>query len=157
MWKKIAISGAVAAAVLGSGAAALAASDSTTPGTPSAPGAAAGAGTAAGAGKNHPIARALARNTLHGQFVTRAQSGEFVTHDVIRGAVTAVSSTSISVKAADNTTQTYVVNSDTKVRQRSDGKGASGTIGAVHTGDDVEVVGTGTSTLTATGILDVKK
>jgi hypothetical protein len=153
VWKKIAISGAVAAAVLGSGAAALAASGSTTSGTP-----ATTASSAPAAGK-HPAARALLRHTVHGQFVTRGKnsSGDFVTHDVIRGSVTAVSPTSITVKAADNTTQTYVVNSSTKVRERTNGKGAASTIGAVHSGDDVAVLGTGTTTLTATGIVDVKK
>jgi hypothetical protein len=156
VWKKIAISGAVAGAILGSGAVALAASESPTPGTPTPAAGSAKPGAAAG---KHPVARALARHTLHGQFVTPAKGSttEFVTHDVIRGAVTAVSATSITVKAADNTSETYVVNSSTKVRQRSNGKGAASTIGAVHTGDDVEVIGTGTSTLTATGILDVKK
>ena len=151
MWKKIAISGAIGAAVLGSGAAALAVSGSTTSGTPTP------AASASAAGK-HPVARALARRTLHGQFVTRDKnSSGFVTHDVIRGTVSAVSPSSITVKAADNTTQTYAVNSSTKVRQRSNGKGTASTIGAVHTGDDVAVVGTGTTTLTATGIVDVTK
>jgi hypothetical protein len=152
VWKKIAISGAIGAAVLGSGAAALAVSGSPTPGTPSS------TSSAAPAGK-HPAARALLRHTVHGQFVTKDKnaSGGFVTHDVIRGTATAVSSSSITVKAADNTSQTYVVNSSTKVRQRSNGKPTDSTISAVHTGDDVAVVGTGTTTLTATGIVDVKK
>ena len=151
MWKKIAIGGAVAAAILGSGAAALATSGSAVPGTPSA-----SAAPAAAKGR-HPVARALARHTVHGQFVTRDDSGGFVTHDVIKGTVTSVSATSITVKAADNTSETYVVSSSTKVRQRSNGKGTASTIGAVHTGDEVAVVGTGTSTLTATGIVDVTK
>ena len=99
------------------------------------------------------------KHALHGQFVTKNNnaSGGFVTHDIIRGTATAVSPTSITVKAADNATQTYVVNSSTKVRQRSNGKGSASTIGAVNTGDNVLVVGTGTSTMTATGIVDVKK
>ena len=156
MWKKIAIGGAVAAAILGSGAAALASSGSAVPGTPTAGTPAAATASAAAKGR-HPIARALARHTVHGQFVTRDSSGGFVTHDVIKGTVTSVSATSITVKAADNTSETYVVNSSTKVRQRSNGKGSASTIGAVHTGDDVAVVGTGTSTLTATGIVDVTK
>jgi hypothetical protein len=71
--------------------------------------------------------------------------------------VTAVSPTSITVKAADNTSQTYVVNSSTKVRERANGKGSDSTINAVHQGDDVAVIGTGTTTLTAKGIVDIKK
>lgn len=152
MWKKIAISGAIGAAVLGSGAAALAVSGSPTPGTP----ASAAASTQAAGGHK---ARSILKRAVHGQFVTKNNnaSGGFVTHDVIRGTATAVSPTSITVKASDNTTQTYVVNSSTKVRQRSNGKAAASTIGAVHTGDDVAVVGTGTTTMTATGIVDLKK
>jgi hypothetical protein len=49
------------------------------------------------------------------------------------------------------------VNSATKVRQRSAGKATPSTISTVHVGDHVLVVGTGTTTLTATGIVDVKK
>jgi hypothetical protein len=153
VWKKIAISGAIGAAVLGSGAAALAVSGSTTPGAP------APTASSAKAAGGHPAARALIRHTVHGQFVTpdKNSSGNFVTHDVIRGTVTAVSPTSISVKAADNTSQTYVINSSTTVRARTNGKGAASTIGAVHDGDNVAVLGTGTTTLTATGIVDIKK
>lgn len=153
MWKKIAIGGAIAAATLGAGTAALAASGSTTtPGTP--------ASSSAGSshGGRHAGVMGLARRTLHGQFVTgKAGSSSFVTHDVIRGQVTAVSPTSITVKAADNTSETFVVNSDTKVRMRSNGKGAASSISQVKNGDNVFVLGTGTSTFTATGIVDVKK
>lgn len=154
MWKKIAIGGAIAAATLGAGTAALAASGSTTSGSPSAPSASAANGAAKHAGGR----AALARHALHGQWVTgKVGSSTFTTHDAIRGDVTAVTPTSITVKAIDNVSQTYVVNSATKVRMRTAGKGADSTIGAVKGGDHVFVVGTGTSTLTATGVLDVKK
>jgi hypothetical protein len=115
------------------------------------------AATTASVGK-HPLAHAIGRRALHGQWVTGAVgSSTFTTHDAIKGDVTAVSASSITVKALDNVSQTYVVNSDTKVRQRSGGKGTDSTIGAVHTGDHVLVVGTGTTTLTATAIVDVRK
>jgi hypothetical protein len=150
MWKKIAIGGAIAAATLGAGTAALAASGSTTSGTP--------APTTAAAGAKHHAGKALARRALHGQWVTgKAGSTTFTTHDQIRGEVTAVSPTSITVKSLDKVSQTYVVNSATKVRMRSAGKGAASSISQVKTGDQVVVLGTGTSTLTAGGILDVKK
>ena len=152
MWKKIAIGGAIAAAALGTGTAALATSGTTTPGSPAAPTAASGT-----ASTKHP-GRELARRALHGQWVTgKAGSSTFVTHDAIKGEVTAVSGSSITVKALDNTSETYVVNSATKVRERSAGKGAASTIGAVSVGDHAIVIGTGTTTLIATGVLDVKK
>jgi hypothetical protein len=149
MWKKIAIGGAIAAAALGTGTAALAASGGTT--TPSSP------ASSAPSGAKHP-GKALARRALHGQWVTgKAGSSTFVTHDLIKGDVTAVSGSSVTVAARDRTSETYLVNSATKVRQRSAGKATPSTISTVHVGDHVLVVGTGTTTLTATGIVDVKK
>jgi hypothetical protein len=148
MWKKIAIGGAIGAAALGTGTAALAASGGTTPSSPA---------SSATSGAKHP-GKALARRALHGQWVTgKAGSSTFVTHDLIKGDVTAVSGSSVTVTARDKASQTYVVNSATKVRQRSAGKGTPSTITAVHVGDHVLVVGTGTTTLTATGIVEVKK
>lgn len=155
MWKKIAIGGAVAAGILGIGTAAMAASGSTTSGTP-APSSTGNSSTPAAHGKHH--GRDGMRVAVHAQWVTRdAKTNAFVTHDEIRGQVTAVSPTSITVKAADNTSETYAVTSTTKVRERADKKGTASTIGAVHSGDNVMVVGTGTSTYTATSIVDVKK
>jgi hypothetical protein len=155
MWKKIAIGGCVAAAIVGVGTAALATSDtpSTTSGTPTS--SSAGSSSSARLG---PVRRALrAKAVLHGTVVTKnPKTGDVVTHDVSHGTVSAVSATSITVQPADGTTQTYVVGPATKVRQRSDGKGSSSSIGAVHDGDQVYVVGTGTSTVTATAIVDVK-
>ncbi|MDP9117914.1 MAG: hypothetical protein M3O28_11785, partial [Actinomycetota bacterium] len=127
MWKKIVVTGAIAAAVLGSGTAAIAMSGSASgSGTPT-------ASSATGATNAHAGRKTLATHALHGSFVTREKgsSTQFVTHDAIRGTVTAVSPESITVKAADNTSQTFVVNSATKVRQRANGKGAPGSIGAV--------------------------
>ena len=152
MWKKIAIGGTVAAAILGVGTASLAVTGDTptTAGTgSSAPGFAAPNG-APGHRHGHPgLGRELAGRTLHGQFVTRdPKTKAFVTHDVIHGTVTAVSATSITVKAADNVSFTYTVNGDTAVRMHTAGKRGAGTksaIGNVKSGDKVLVLGTGTS------------
>jgi hypothetical protein len=163
MWKKIAIGGAVAAAIVGAGTAALATSGSITSGNPSTASSAAELTsiTSTTSGQSDQDAkharRALLRG-LHGQWVTRDRdTNTFVTHDAIRGTVTAVSATSITVQAADKFSQTYVVNASTKVRQRQDKKGTDSTIGAVHTGDNAVVLGTGSDTFNATFIVDVKK
>lgn len=154
MWKKIAIAGGACAVVVGIGTAAMATSGSSpSPGTPSPPSASSGSTSASPtAGKHH--ARNAVRHALHGQWVTRDKDGSgFVTHDAIRGKVTAVSATSITVQAADNKSETYTVSSDTKVRIRANGKGTKGAISQVHTGDEALVVGTGTGTLTARGVI----
>jgi hypothetical protein len=49
------------------------------------------------------------------------------------------------------------VNGATSVRIRTNGKGAKGTISQVHSGDKALVIGTGTTTLTAAGIVDGAK
>jgi hypothetical protein len=164
MVKKVVIAGLAAATVLGAGTAALAASGSSGSASPSAssspgPGPgnpAPGPGNAANGKARQALRRpglALARRALHGSWVTRNGSSGFVTHDAIRGQVTAVSAGSITVKAADDVSQTYAVTGDTKVHLRG-AKGKAGTIGEVKTGDRVIVLGTGTGSLTATQVLD---
>lgn len=151
MWKKIAIAGGVCAAVAGIGTAAVATSgSSTTPGTPTSP------TSASAKAKDHGAAKAL-RRALHAQWVTKDKDNKFVTHDAIRGTVSAVSATSITVLAEDKTSQTFTVNADTKVRVRTNGKGAKATISQVHSGDKALVIGTGTTSLTAKGIVDAGK
>jgi len=157
MLKKIVIAGSAAAVILGAGTAALAASGSSSSPT-------AGSSTSAKApgnanGKAAHAKRDVLRRALHATWVTRDGKGSstFVTHDAIRGEVTAVSASSITVKAADNVSQTYAVTSSTKVRVRADGKGKAGSISEVKTGDTVLVAGTGTSSLTATRVLDATK
>jgi hypothetical protein len=154
MLRKIVIAGSAAAVVLGAGTAALAASGSST--TPSAPGSSTAAAAAKAGGH---LKRAELKRALHASWVTRdgKNSTSFVTHDAIRGQVTAVSATSITVKAADNVSQTYAVTSTTKVHSRADGKGKAGTISEVKSGDLVAVLGTGSGTLTATQVLDGTK
>ena len=98
MYRKIAVAGVTAAAIIGAGTAALAESGSTS-GTPSPASStsstATSSGSTAAAGahgaKGSRLGR-LARRVVHGQFVT-GQAGAFVTHDVIRGQVSSVSPT----------------------------------------------------------------
>ncbi|MDQ1720463.1 MAG: hypothetical protein QOI26_197 [Pseudonocardiales bacterium] len=166
MLKKIVLATSAAAVVLGAGTAALAASGGGASPAPSAsgkssvaPGAAAPDTAARGEKARKPAVRALGR-ALHAQWVTRDRgSGNgFVTHDAIRGEVTAVSATSITVKALDGVSQTYAVTDATKVRHRKAapgaGKGTAGTISDVHTGDQVAVAGTGATSLTAEHVVD---
>jgi hypothetical protein len=85
---------------------------------------------------------------LHGTWVTQGKTGP-VTHQAIRGDVTAVSATSVTVRAKDGFSQTFTVSGDTKVRVRSNGKGADSTIGAVRVGSKALVTGVGASNPTA--------
>jgi len=153
MWKKIAIAGGVCAVIAGVGTAALATSGSSSSAKASATSSASVAQHQAG---KHQVGKAM-RGALHAQWVTQDKDKSFVTHDAIRGTVTAVSPASITVQSLDKKSQTYTVTTDTKVRVRTNGKGAKGAIGQVHTGDMALVIGTGTSTLTAHGILDTGK
>jgi hypothetical protein len=150
MWKKIAVAGCTAALIGGAGTAALAAT-----GASSSPSAAATSGASSTTAK-HPKAREALlklRTLQHATWVTEDKDGKtFTTHDAIRGSVTSVSPTSITVKAADNVSQTYAVNADTKVHTR--GSKDAVTIATVKSGDKVIVAGTGTTTLTATQIVD---
>jgi hypothetical protein len=142
-WKSVAIAGSAGAVILGSGAAALAATGSGPSG--------AGASGAAGAGRGR-AAKVLGRG-LHGTWVTAdpKNAGTYVQHDAIRGEVTDVSATSITVKAVDGVSMTFVVDASSKV------KVAGGTtIGDVHDADRVAVVGTGTTTLTATHVVGAR-
>lgn len=152
MRKTIAAAAGIGAAVLGGGTAALAATGTSTPSQP----APSTSSPAKAAHHNHHRGhRDQLQRALHSQWVTgNGKAKKFVTHDEIRGSVTAVSPTSVSVKAADGVTETYAVTSSTKVHARADGKGKSGTIGEVKVGDRVRVGGTGTTQLTATRVRD---
>ena len=154
MWKQLAVGGAVTAAIVGIGTASVATSGGTLTSGDPVTASAATADRPGGPMRGHP----MARRALHGTWVTRDGSdGQgFVTHSEIRGSVTAVSSTSITVKAADGFSATYVVNGDTKVRERADKKGTSSDISKIKSGDSVAVLGKG-SPATATAILKVDK
>lgn len=143
MWKKLAVGGGVVAAIVGIGTAAVATSGTLTSGAPVSASSAAPNGTHPGKAFERGLGRAL-----HGTWVTRDKAGTgFVTHSAIRGSVTAVSSTSITVKAADNATETFTITKDTKVRERTAarGKGSAIDISKIATGDSVAVEGTGTT------------
>jgi hypothetical protein len=75
-------------------------------------------------------------NILHGQFTAPKAGGGYQTVDVQRGTVTAVSSSSITVKSADGYSATYAVTSLTEVDAQADG------ISTVKVGDTVSVTAT---------------
>lgn len=70
---------------------------------------------------------------IHGQFTVRKSGGGYETIDTQSGQVTAVSSSSITVKSADGFSKTYAVTSNTSVNAGRDG------ISDVKTGDQVHV------------------
>lgn len=88
-------------------------------------------------GPRHHLLRAL-----HAEWVTMGKDGP-VTHQAIRGDVTAVSPTSITVKAKDGVSLTFTIDTDTKVRERKAGKGADSAIGDVTVGAKALVAGVG--------------
>lgn len=92
--------------------------------------------------------RARMLRALHGTWVTEGKAGP-VTHQAVRGEVTAVSGTTITVKARDGFSLTFSVTGDTRVRARTGGKGADSTIGAVKVGSKALVVGVGATNPTA--------
>lgn len=161
MWKKIAIGGAVAAAIVGVGTAALATSGATTSGSPAGPTASTGPGAKVHGpfGRNPGELRRLGKNFEHAQIVTQnPKTKQFVTHDVIRGTVTSIDAGSITVQAADKVTERFTVTSDTVVRRRGGGQhGAGGKIAItdIKNGAHVLVIGTGTSTMTATRVIQL--
>jgi hypothetical protein len=86
---------------------------------------------------------------IHGQFVAPKPGGGYQTIDTQRGTVTAVSTTSITVKSSDGYTRTYRVTSSTNVDAQRAG------IGSVKTGQTVSVLATANgSAATATQIVD---
>lgn len=166
MYRKILVGGVTAAAIVGAGTAAFATTGSdVTAGTPVAAAAVSSAPTpGATSGKHkghkgHGRGGALLRRAAHGSAVVKTKKG-YETIDFIRGSVTAVSAGSISVQAGDKTTETFTVTKTTKVRARTagtKGKGATSSIAKVATGDSVVVLGTGSSTKTATRVVDLGK
>ena len=92
--------------------------------------------------------RGLGRG-LHGEFVVKGKDGAYVTVVTVRGEVTAVSATSVTIKAEDGFTATYAITGDTKVRGHDVDK-----IADVEVGDRGGAVGTKSgSTLTARAVL----
>ncbi len=87
---------------------------------------------------------------VHGQVTVPKSGGGYETVDVQRGTVTAVSSTSITVKSSDGYSASYVVSTKTVVDAQAAG------IGSVKTGDTVYVTATVSgSTATAANVTDL--
>lgn len=152
MYRRILIGGLTAAAIVGAGGAALAlsgpgGSSGTQPTTVASRRAPAGLGLLGPLRALRREARLL-RRVAHGQVVVRGKNG-FVTYDFIVGTTTSVAATSITVRAADHTSETYAVTNGTRVRVLGDHKRGLSSIGAIGSGDRVVVAGTGTSPLTA--------
>ena len=87
---------------------------------------------------------------LHGEFVVPDGNGGYRTMLVQRGQVTAVSSSSITVRSDDGYSRTYAVTADTIVNARRDG------ISSIRTGSSVRLVAVQAgNTATATAVVDV--
>ena len=162
MWKRITAVGATAVIIGGAGTAAFAASGTTTPtSSVSSINSASDISTNTSTEVGKPLAVDRLRRAVHATWVTENKKTQaFTTHDLIRGQVTAVSATSITVQAADDVTETYMVNARTKVYTRAlttAGSKTAASISDVKTGDPVKVGGTGTTTLTALRVVDIKK
>ena len=170
MYRRIATVGVTAAAIVGVGTAALAASGTGTSGSGSTAGGPGGGTSSSGAPaagstqQRHPAARragiAALRHAQHGSVVIRTAHG-FVTRSGIRGTVTAVSPTAITVRAADGYSATYTLSSRTTVRRHTPGQhrpGTASSISALGTRDTVLVIGTAPDTRgavpTATLVVD---
>jgi hypothetical protein len=103
-------------------------------------------------GRGHGGPLGFGGGILHGEFVVPKADGTFQTVHVQRGAVTAVSSTSISVKSDDGFSKSYAVNADTLVNAARDG------ISTIAKDDIVQLQATGTgATPTAVSVVDVTK
>lgn len=138
------LAGGAAAAVLVTGGVAVAAT-STSSVTP-------GQGTA-GTGAHHHHDGVGSTKIEHGQFALEDASGQQITRDVVNGAVTAVSSSSISVEDGTGTTTTFSVGQDTRVHRKGQAKGTTSTIAAIKTGAQVTVLGTGTGPYAANAVV----
>ena len=75
-----------------------------------------GAAAAAGARSTHgSLLRAFGKRVLHGEFSVQTKEGVTL-YDTEIGVITSVSPTSVEVKATDGFTQTWTLNSMTRVR-----------------------------------------
>jgi hypothetical protein len=87
---------------------------------------------------------------IHGQVTIRKAGGGYQTVDIQQGKVTAVSSSSITLKSVDGFTATYAVASSTEVNAKASG------IATVKVGNSVYVVATVRSgKATAASIIDI--
>jgi hypothetical protein len=146
---------ASALSALGFSAADLTAADDVTPvgdPSPSAGNGRTGGGSAPRARAKRPALRALtlrrtlARNVQHGEVVVKTTNGD-KTIDVQRGTVTAINSTTVTVKSADGFTQTWtfgspvhVVEHRTSVQPSAVAAGATVGIAGTRSGGTVTAV-----------------
>jgi hypothetical protein len=87
---------------------------------------------------------------VHGQVVVPAPGGTYRTEDIQTGTVTAVSTSSLTVRSTDGYTKTYQVTSATRVAAGSTG------IGSVKVGNKVAVTATVRgSTASLTRVIDL--
>ncbi len=110
-------------------------------------------------GKKKDAARDRLARALHATWVTKNKKG-VVTHQAIRGEVTAATATSITVKAADGFSQTYTVGTGTTVLARDLGaadkagrKAAASSMSVVRAGARALVVGEGASNPSANRVV----
>ena len=99
-----------------------------------------------------PLGLAGPFGAIHGQYVAPKSGGGYQTIAFQNGKVTAVSSTSITLRSVDGYTHTYVVNSSTTVNAQRGG------ISSIKTGNEVVVRATVSgSTTTAAQIIDLSQ
>jgi hypothetical protein len=136
---------AVAVASAGITAGVMAATGDSSSSTTNGPGGGTGQG---GPGGNGSGGNAQA-SALHGSYVVSDGSGNYTTELTQTGTVSAVSSSSITIKSADGYSKTYVIASSTTVDNGSD------KISSVVKGHTVSVIATSAdSKVTATSITD---
>jgi hypothetical protein len=105
----------------------------------------------------HGMRGGLMGEALHSEAVVKAEDGTITTVRQIRGTVTAVSGTSITVKAEDGYSSTFAVTADTEVRVGLPERGtdpSTDTMADVAVGDVAHVHGTVSGdTATATRLM----
>ncbi len=89
-----------------------------------------------GTARTSRLKGALGKRVLHGEFTVQTKNGVKV-YDTEIGVVTAVSPTSVSVKASDGYTQTWTLASTTHVRANK----GKGTLADLTVGETVRLLG----------------
>jgi len=81
------------------------------------------------------------KNAVRGEHVIQGADGAFITYRMTHGTVTAVSPTSITVQAADGTSERYAINAETRVfKDRS-----TAAVSDITANSSVHVMGTVTA------------
>jgi hypothetical protein len=141
------LGGVVAAGVLGTAGVAAATAGDPAPAAAAIAAPAAAPSASPGAKADKPAGKKkhrLVARGMHGEWVVKGKDGKPVTLVSVRGSVTAVGATSVTVKAEDGFTATFTANGETKVR------GGADSLAGVKVGAKGAVVGVKNgSTLTA--------